>query len=113
MTHERTEELLTKVIDHMVETDGPHNTITKLLNLGFTKEELFDLGIFFDVAPCFEAKDFVFPDVSALERWLKMKKSEAGYREVFREWLTNFFKEGNTVTIYGEEYDFGACWELV
>ena len=57
MTHERIEELLTKVIDHMVENDGLQNAIAKLLTLGFIPEELYDLGYFFAVPSVVEGEE--------------------------------------------------------
>lgn len=31
----------------------------------------------------------------------------------FSDWLNEFFDNGNTITVHGEEYDFWACWELI
>ena len=55
----------------------------------------------------------VFNSVSALRTWLENKNFESGSPENFNEWLQNYFDEGNTITVHGEEYDFWACWELV
>ncbi len=54
-----------------------------------------------------------FTAVSVLRSWLKRKMDECGSPEAFSEWLTNYFEEGNEISVHGEQYDFGACRELV
>lgn len=54
-----------------------------------------------------------FATVSSLKSWLKAKQQEASTPEAFDNWLQSFFDEGNIVFVYGEEYDYWACWELV
>lgn len=64
----------------------------------------------------FELEDGIcrtFTSVSVLRRWLKRKNHECGSPEAFSEWLTNYFKEGNEISVHGEQYDFRSCWELV
>lgn len=54
-----------------------------------------------------------FNSVSQLREWLKKKNYESESGEVFSDWLNEFFDNGNTITVHGEEYDFWACWELI
>lgn len=54
-----------------------------------------------------------FTSVSACRRWLERKCSESESSEAFEVWLTNFFDDGNAVSVRGEPYDFWACWELL
>lgn len=54
-----------------------------------------------------------FPSVSILRKWLENKNYECGSPEAFSEWLTNYFEEGNEISVHGEQYDFWSCWELV
>lgn len=54
-----------------------------------------------------------FSSVSELRRWLEKKNYESESGEAFSEWLTDFFENGNTVSVGDEEYDFWACWELI
>ena len=51
--------------------------------------------------------------VISLRRWLERRMDECGSPEAFSEWLTNYFEEGNEISVHGEQYDFWACWELV
>ena len=57
--------------------------------------------------------NLTFANVSRLKDWLKETMFDSMNPEDFYEWLQNFFDEGNTVTVHGEEYDYWACWELV
>ena len=57
--------------------------------------------------------DLQFSRVSDLRYWLKRKAEECGDPESYDEWLRDFFDEGNTITVHGEEYDYWACWELL
>lgn len=64
----------------------------------------------------FELEDGIcrtFTSVSSLRRWLENKNYECGSPEAFSEWLTNYFEEGNEISVHGEQYDFWSCWELV
>lgn len=64
----------------------------------------------------FELEDGIcrtFTSVSSLRRWLERRMDECGSPEAFSEWLTNYFEEGNEISVHGEQYDFWACWELV
>lgn len=54
-----------------------------------------------------------FTSVSSLRTWLKRKMDESGNPEAFTEWLTNYFDEGNEISVHGEQYDFWSCLELV
>lgn len=54
-----------------------------------------------------------FNSVSQLREWLKKKNYESGSGEAFSDWLNEFFDNGNTITVHGEEYDFWVCWELI
>lgn len=54
-----------------------------------------------------------FNTIGELRRWLENKNFESGSGEAFCDWLSNFFDEGNTVTVHGEECDYLACLELV
>ncbi len=54
-----------------------------------------------------------FNTIGELRRWLEKKNFESGDPETFNNWLSNFFNEGNTVTVHGEEYDYWMCWELI
>lgn len=57
--------------------------------------------------------NMIFSSVAELRRWLEKKNYESGSPEAFCAWLSNFFEEGNTVSVRGEEYDYWACFELV
>lgn len=57
--------------------------------------------------------NLTFSSISELTRWLEKKNFEAGSGEDFCKWLHNYFEEGNTITVHGEEFDYWACWELV
>ena len=54
-----------------------------------------------------------FTSISSLRRWLENKNYECGSPEAFSEWLTNYFEEGNEISVHGEQYDFWSCLELV
>lgn len=54
-----------------------------------------------------------FTSVSILRKWLENKNYECGSPEAFSEWLTNYFEEGNEISVHGEQYDFWSCLELV
>lgn len=54
-----------------------------------------------------------FNTIGELRRWLEHKNFGSGSGEAFCDWLSNFFDEGNTITVHGEEYDYWSCWELV
>lgn len=54
-----------------------------------------------------------FNTVSQLREWLEKKNYECESGESFSNWLTEYFNNGNTVTVHGEDYDFWACWELI
>lgn len=54
-----------------------------------------------------------FTSVRALRNWLDMNRSQCDSPEEYDEWLQQFFEDGNTVTVHGEEFDYWACWELV
>ncbi len=57
--------------------------------------------------------EYTFYNVRKLIEWLKEKNYNAGSPEAFSEWLYNFFNEGNSVTVHGEEYDYQYCMELI
>lgn len=57
--------------------------------------------------------EYQFSHVSDLRYWLERKADECGDPESYDEWLRDFFDEGNTITVHGEEYDYWACWELL
>lgn len=54
-----------------------------------------------------------FSSVSELRKWLETKNYESESGEAFSTWLTDFFENGNTISVRDEEYDFWACWELI
>lgn len=54
-----------------------------------------------------------FSTVSDLRCWLKRQSDACGSPEAYDEWLQNYFDEGNTITVRGEEYDYWSCWELL
>ena len=54
-----------------------------------------------------------FINVAALRNWLERKNYESGSPEAFSEWLERYFDEGNEISVYGEQYDFWSCLELV
>lgn len=54
-----------------------------------------------------------FRSVSELRRWLDKKNYESGSPEAYDEWLQDFFENGNTISVRGEEYDYLACLELL
>ena len=54
-----------------------------------------------------------FTSVSVLREWLKNKSYECGSSEAFSEWLTNYFENGNEISVHGEHYDFWDCFELI
>lgn len=54
-----------------------------------------------------------FSSVSELRSWLENKNYESESGEAFSAWLTDFFENGNTISVHDEEYDFWGCWELV
>lgn len=54
-----------------------------------------------------------FNSISQLREWLEKKNYECESGEAFSDWLNEFFDNGNTVEVHGEEYDFWACWELI
>lgn len=53
-----------------------------------------------------------FTSVSQLREWLKNKMWNFEGPDEFYNWLSNYFDEGNTITVHGEEYDYWACWDL-
>lgn len=53
-----------------------------------------------------------FETVGELTKWLEDRSSEAENIEEFYNWLDEYFNEGNTITVQGEEYDYWACYEL-
>jgi len=53
-----------------------------------------------------------FTSIAKLRTWLDNRRWEFDGPEAFNDWLQNFFEQGNTVTVHGEEYDYWACWEL-
>lgn len=54
-----------------------------------------------------------FTSIAKLRTWLENKRWECNSPEEYNAWLQQFFNDGNTVTVHGEEYDYWACWELV
>lgn len=54
-----------------------------------------------------------FNTIGELRRWLESKNFVAGSPETFCDWLSDFFDEGNTIAVHGEEYDYWSCLELV
>ena len=54
-----------------------------------------------------------FTNVATLRNWLERKNYESGSPEAFSEWLERYFDEGNEISVYGEQYDFWSCLELV
>lgn len=54
-----------------------------------------------------------FSTISDLRCWLKRQNDACGSPEAYDEWLQNYFDEGNTITVRGEEYDYWSCWELL
>lgn len=56
--------------------------------------------------------NLAFSSVSDLRRWLGRKAEEAGDPESYCNWLQEFFENGNSITVHGEEYDYWSCWEL-
>lgn len=54
-----------------------------------------------------------FTSVRELIRWLEDKNWECGSLEEFEAWLHDFFDNGNTITVNGEEFDYWTCWELI
>lgn len=54
-----------------------------------------------------------FTSVRSLQDWLDKKRRECESPEEYDAWLQNFFEEGNTISVRGEEYDYWACWELL
>ncbi len=57
--------------------------------------------------------NYRFSTIGDLRRWLEKRMWDFEGPEEFYEWLSNYFDEGNTMTVRGEEYDYWACWELV
>ena len=57
--------------------------------------------------------NYRFSTKGELRRWLEKKRWDCDSPEEFYNWLCDFFDEGNSVTVLGEEYDYWACWELV
>ena len=58
-------------------------------------------------------KRFEFSSVAELRRWLEAKNYQAGSCEAFCAWLSDFFDDGNTISVKGEEYDYWTCWEMI
>ena len=54
-----------------------------------------------------------FRNINELKEWLKQKNFEAGSPEEYNEWLCNFFEEGHTISVHGENFDYWACLELL
>lgn len=57
--------------------------------------------------------NLTFKSVSSLKDWLKSKHWSFNNEEEYQEWLCNFFEEGNSINVYGKEYDYWSCWELL
>lgn len=55
----------------------------------------------------------IFSSESTLRRWLENKNQECGSSEAFSKWLQNYFDDGNEISVYGDQYDFWSCWELL
>lgn len=49
-----------------------------------------------------------FASKRSLQEWLGKKRCECESPEEYDAWLQNFFEEGNTVSVRGEEYDYWA-----
>lgn len=45
--------------------------------------------------------------------WLRAKLTEAHSTVEFMEWLSDFFDQGNTVTVCGREYTFMDCYDMI
>lgn len=48
-----------------------------------------------------------------LKSYLKEKQYDFVSPEEFHKWLFEFFENGNTVTVLGEEIDYQYCTELI
>ena len=57
--------------------------------------------------------NLTFSSVSELHRWLENKNYECESSEAFESWMNEFFENGNTISVHGEEWDYWACWELL
>lgn len=45
--------------------------------------------------------------------WLRAKLTEAHSTVEFMEWLSDFFDQGNTITVCGREYTFMDCYDMI
>ena len=54
-----------------------------------------------------------FYNISALKDWLRNKMFDCGSPEAYADWIYEFFEEGNTITVHGEEYDYEYCSDLI
>lgn len=54
-----------------------------------------------------------FYNISALKDWLRNKMFDCGNPEAYDNWLYEFFEEGNTIIVHGEEYDYEYCSDLI
>ena len=48
-----------------------------------------------------------------LKAYLKEKQDDFNSPEEFHKWLFEFFENGNTITVLGEEIDYQYCTELI
>ncbi len=48
-----------------------------------------------------------------LKEYLKEKQYDFDSPEEFQKWLFEFFENGNTITVLGEEIDYQYCTELI
>ena len=57
--------------------------------------------------------EVTFFNYKQLKAYLKEKQYDFNSPEEFHEWLFEFFENGNTITVMGEEIDYQYCIELI
>jgi len=54
-----------------------------------------------------------FANESRLIEWLEDRKSDMGSHDSFREWLSDYYIEGNKIEVCGITYSFLDCLRLI
>lgn len=57
--------------------------------------------------------EFDFSSIKDLQEWLERQKWNRENPEAFDNWLQDFFKNGNEISVNDKNYDYWDCWELV
>ena len=57
--------------------------------------------------------EITFTSMKNLKAFLKEKQWDFDSPEEFHKWLSDFYEEGNSITVLGKEIDYHYCTEII